>query len=94
MLLPANPAAEQIQRLTEINTDIDKQIQQLQETQTKNTGIIEAFTPSAEWVEIPDPEPETVPEVPSPLDVPETITDPYADVPEILKAPAKKSKKQ
>jgi len=94
MIIPANPAAEQIQRLTEINTDIDKQIEQLKETQLKNVGIIEAFTSTAEWVELPDPEPETAPEVPPPLDFTETTLDPYADVPELLKAPAKKSKKQ
>lgn len=70
MLLPANPAAEQIQRLTEINTDIDKQIEQLQETQAKNAGIIEAFVVMAEWTEIPDPEPQTVEEVIPELDAP------------------------
>lgn len=70
MLLPANPAAEQIQRLTEINTDIDKQIEQLKETQLKNVGIIEAFTSMAEWVELPDPEPQTVEEVIPELDAP------------------------
>jgi hypothetical protein len=70
MLLPANPAAEQIQRLTEFNTDIDKQIEQLKETQLKNVGIIEAFTSMAEWVELPDPEPQTVEEVIPELDAP------------------------
>lgn len=70
MLLPANPAAEQIQRLTEINSDIDKQIEQLQETQKKNIDIIDAFTSMAEWTELPDPEPQTAEEVVPELDAP------------------------
>lgn len=81
MLLPANPAAEQIQRLTEINTDIDKQIEQLQETQKKNIDIIDAFTSMAEWTELPDPEPETAPEVQPTLDTDVALIDPYADTP-------------
>lgn len=70
MLLPANPAAEQIQRLTEINADIDKQIEQLRESQSKNEEIIQAFTSMAEWTELPDPEPQTAEEVVPELDAP------------------------
>ena len=96
MIIPANPAAEQIQRLNEINTDIDAQIQQLQETQQKNRDIIEAFNPTAEWAELPDPEPETAPEVPPALDMPDIPVDPYADVVEtpapVPKASVKKKK--
>lgn len=70
MIIPANAAAEQIQRLTEINGDIDQQIEQLQASQVKNVEIIDAFSPMAEWVEIPDPEPQTVQEAPPVLDIP------------------------
>ena len=70
MLIPANSAAEQIQRLTEVNADIDKQIEALRQSQAKNVEIIDAFTPVAEWTDLPDPEPETVPEVIPELDAP------------------------
>lgn len=62
MIIPANSAAEQVQRLSEVNTDIDKQIDALKLSQVKNIEIINAFTPLAEWAELPDPEPETAPE--------------------------------
>lgn len=71
MIIPANAAAEQVKRLTEINGDIDKQIEQLQLTQAKNVENISAFEAIAEWVELPDPEPQTAAEVEiPPLDAP------------------------
>lgn len=63
MIIAANSAAEQIQRLTEVNADIDKQIDALRLSQAKNLEIITAFEPLAEWTELPDSEPETAPEV-------------------------------
>lgn len=63
MIIAANSAAEQIQRLTEVNGDIDQQIEALRLSQAKNAEIISAFEPVAEWTELPDPEPETVPEI-------------------------------
>lgn len=62
MLVPANPAAEQVARLRGVNDDIREQIAQLEKSIEANDGIIAAFEPIGEWTELPEPEPEPVPE--------------------------------
>lgn len=76
MLIPANPAAEQVARLRSVNEDITSQIDALEKSKLSNAQIIEAFDPISEWTELPDPEPEVLPaaevwtDVPVPAEAP------------------------
>lgn len=62
MIIPANPAAEQVARLRSVNDDIRSQIEQLEKSILANDQIISAFEPIAEWTELPDA-PEVMPEL-------------------------------
>lgn len=48
---PVNAAAIEIDRLRSINSDIDEQIIQLRNVQSKNSEIIGALDLTAQWIE-------------------------------------------
>lgn len=61
MLRPANAIAEQVERLRSHNADLDTQIVDLTKRKAENDQAIGALEPFAEWDEVPDPEPPTMP---------------------------------
>ena len=50
-LIPASAAAQEIVRLRSINSDIDEQIIQLRNVQSKNSEIMGALDLTAQWIE-------------------------------------------